>query len=356
MRRSSARRDARPPKWSSISLRCGGKGRTRFTLRATGTCASRRLRRDAAFDRGPCRVLDGKTRPRTPPARLRSTSRAQLPADSRGASIPAHQADKAALDINLIGAEDAGLEFRIGGFEGDGGALLTQPLQGRFLMLHEGDDDVTVLGGVAAADDDDVAVVNASFDHRVTLYLQGEVLAIGEQVGRAGDVVAVVLNGADRRAGGDAAHDGHGHRAAVDDGRGGRGEIAIGAAAFDDAGLEATSAFGRCRGWGLIFGEADDLDGSGAVGEAADETALDQRGDEAVDARFRFEVEGILHFVEGWRHALLLHARMDEEQKLFLFFSEHCASRRPLILALRVAATVVATVVWTKRERTLTVL
>ena len=119
-------------------------------------------------------------------------------------------------------------------------ALLSQPLQRRFLALDEGDDDVAVLGGIAAADDDGIAIVNAGLDHRVALDLEREVLAVGQDIGRHGDVVGVVLDGADRRAGGDAAHDRHRDGARVDDVRRRWGDVGFRRPrALDDARLEA---------------------------------------------------------------------------------------------------------------------
>ena len=85
-------------------------------------------------------------------------------------------------------------------------------------------------------------------------------------------------------------------------------------------------AAGRGARSPVVLGQADDLDGAGAVGQAADEAALDERRDQAVDAGLRLEVEGVLHLVEGGRHARFLHARVDEEQQLFLLFGQHRAS------------------------------
>ena len=51
------------------------------------------------------------------------------------------------------------------------------------------------------------------------------------------------------------------------------------------------------------FGQLDHLDGARPIGQAADEAALLERGDQAVDARFRTQVERVLHLVEGGRHA-----------------------------------------------------
>ena len=125
-----------------------------------------------------------------------------------------------------------------------------EPLQRRLFLIDERHHDVAVLGRIAAADDDDVAVQNAGLDHGIALHLQREVLPVGEQVGRAGDVVGVVLDGADGRAGGNAAHDRHRYGAGVDDGRRRRRQIA-GAAALDDARLES-GAPGRARIPGVL--------------------------------------------------------------------------------------------------------
>ncbi len=131
-------------------------------------------------------------------------------------SIAADETNEAALDVHLVGAENAGLELGVRSLERDGRALLAKALQGRLLLLDQGDDDVAVLGGVAAADDDRVAVVNAGLDHGVALHLQSEMLAVGQDVRRAGDVVGMVLDGRDGHTGGDAAHDRNGYGAAVD--------------------------------------------------------------------------------------------------------------------------------------------
>ena len=71
------------------------------------------------------------------------------------------------------------------------------------------------------------------------------------------------------------------------------------------------------------LGQLDDLDGAGAVGQAADEAALLQRRDQAVDAGLRAQVERVLHLVEGGRHAGLLQPLIDETQKLKLFARQH---------------------------------
>jgi len=66
--------------------------------------------------------------------------------------------------------------------------------------------------------------------------------------------------------------------------------------------------------------------------EPPQEPALLESGDQAVDARFRRQVERLLHFVEGWRDAGFLDAFVNEHQKFVLFAREHrrlASSGRP---------------------------
>ena len=69
--------------------------------------------------------------------------------------------------------------------------------------------------------------------------------------------------------------------------------------------------------------QLDDFDGAGAVGQAADEAALLQRRDEAVDSGFRAQVERVLHLVEGGRYAGFFQPFIDETQKFILFARKH---------------------------------
>src|SRR6185312_2631753 len=88
--------------------------------------------------------------------------------------------------------------------------------------------------------------------------------------------------------------------------------------AFDHARREtATAAAGR------KLGQLDHLDGACAIGQAADETAFLQRGDETVDAGLRAQIERILHLIEGGRNAGFLQPFVDETQKFILFAREH---------------------------------
>ena len=69
--------------------------------------------------------------------------------------------------------------------------------------------------------------------------------------------------------------------------------------------------------------QLDHLDGARPVGQAADEAALLQGRDQPVDARLGAQVEGVLHFVEGGRHAGLGQPLVDETQKLELLAGQH---------------------------------
>ena len=75
--------------------------------------------------------------------------------------------------------------------------------------------------------------------------------------------------------------------------------------------------------WATEFRQLDHLDGARPVRQAADEAALLERGDQAMDAGLRAQVERVLHLVEGGRHAGLLQPLVDEAQKLELLAGQH---------------------------------
>ena len=62
------------------------------------------------------------------------------------------------------------------------------------------------------------------------------------------------------------------------------------------------------------FGQPQDLDRPGAIGEAPDEAALLERHDETMNSGFRAQVQRFFHFIERRRHARVLQALMDESQ------------------------------------------
>ena len=67
----------------------------------------------------------------------------------------------------------------------------------------------------------------------------------------------------------------------------------------------------------------DHLDGAGAVGQAADETALFQGRNKPVNPRLGAQVQGVLHLVEGRRNPGLRQALVDEAQELELLAGQH---------------------------------
>jgi hypothetical protein len=142
-----------------------------------------------------------------------------------------------------------------------------------------------------------------------------------EHVRRHADGVAAGLQRLDRRARRDSAHHGDRDRAVAIVLGGRRTDRTFAKRAFDDARRETATAI-AASGAGELR-QLDDFDGAGAVGQATDEAALFQRGDEAVDTRLRAQVERVLHFIEGWRHASLLQPFIDETQKFILFARKH---------------------------------
>ena len=62
------------------------------------------------------------------------------------------------------------------------------------------------------------------------------------------------------------------------------------------------------------FGQPQDFNRSGAIGEPPNEAALLERHDETVNSGFRAQLQRFFHFVERRRHARFLQALMDEAQ------------------------------------------
>src|ERR1700737_5069 len=101
-----------------------------------------------------------------------------------------------------------------------------------------------------------------------------------EHVRRHADGGAAGLQRLDRRTGGDAAHHRYGDRTVA---------VIFGARAadlaeraFDDAGRKTAAAIAVAAAGKLR--QLDDLDGAGAIGQAANEAALFEGCDEAMDA------------------------------------------------------------------------
>ena len=91
--------------------------------------------------------------------------------------------------------------------------------------------------------------------------------------------------------------------------------------AIDDARLEPALAAAQ-RGVHRI-GQLDHFERARPVGQAADEAALLECGDQPVNARFAAQIERVLHFIEGGRDAALLHPLVDEHEEFMLLAREH---------------------------------
>jgi hypothetical protein len=126
-----------------------------------------------------------------------------------------------------------------------------------------------------------------------------------------------------------------------DGARNGGGEVAA-----DDVERGAAILAGARGGGGglrgLVFGQADDVEGARPVRQAADEAALLQPGDQAVDAGLRLEAQGLLHLIEGGRNAGFAQAFLDEFQQFPLLARQHGHPR----LALSVPADLSAHQEW----------
>ena len=132
-----------------------------------------------------------------------------------------------------------------------------------------------------------------------------------EHVRRHADGVAAGLQRLDRRAGGDAAHDRHGDRALAIVSPNRRGRRTLPSVPSMTLGVKPRRLLAPAD----QLRQLDHLDGAGAVGQAADEAALFQGRDQAVDAGFRAQIERVLHLVEGGRNAGFLQALADESQQ-----------------------------------------
>jgi hypothetical protein len=91
---------------------------------------------------------------------------------------------------------------------------------------------------------------------------------------------------------------------------------------ISNARAEAPAAGRRRRRRGCVR-QLDHLQRARPVGQAAQEAALFQRGDQAVDAGLGRQIQRLLHFVERGRNAGFLQPLMDEQQKLALLGRQH---------------------------------
>src|SRR5215475_8788373 len=149
-------------------------------------------------------------------------------------------------------------------------------------------------------------------------------LTTSDQIGGHADVLRMILDGADRYAAGNAAHE-RDSGAALRIGRRRYGQLRLPAAAALDHARAETSALRSSVRHRLR--KLDDLDGASAMRQATDEAALFERDDQSVHTRLGLQSERIFHFVEGGGNPGLLQAGVDEDEQLFLLFRKHGRSK-----------------------------
>src|SRR5689334_4375174 len=92
--------------------------------------------------------------------------------------------------------------------------------------------------------------------------------------------------------------------------------------AFDDVGAESR-ALGGGKAGAMRIRQFHDLERPGAVGHAAQEAALFEGQDQAMDARLGLQVEGVFHFLERGGDSVFLEAFIDEKEQFKLFARQH---------------------------------
>jgi hypothetical protein len=117
----------------------------------------------------------------------------------------AKDAEDFALDADVGGRGIDGGHFGIGGLQADHAALAVEALEGGVGAVDEGDYDLAFAGGAGALDQDVVAGDDVLVSHGVAAYLEGEDLAIADDV-RQGDAFRG-FDGFDGLAGCDAAQE-----------------------------------------------------------------------------------------------------------------------------------------------------
>src|SRR4051812_44131587 len=99
----------------------------------------------------------------------------------RATSVPPDQASEASLDLDPARVVALRLILAVGGVEADHAAFAPEGLEGRFLIVDQGDHDLPVAGRVDLADQGEVSVENAFVDHRITRNLERIMFARTEQ-------------------------------------------------------------------------------------------------------------------------------------------------------------------------------
>src|SRR5262252_10648025 len=330
----------RPAAPRSSSTARSGDARERWRCAATAN-ASRSPPRGlwATIARGDALLRQKATRRRRPapchpsPATPRRAKRIWRPAIEvvaplasmeqarRGRLIASEQPDQLALDAHAIGRQDSDFVGGIGWLERNRGAAAAEALERRLFFVDQRHHDIASIGPIGLLEERDIAVEYAGLDHAVAAHLEGEMLPGRKHVGGHVDDVAFGLDRLDRRAGSDAAHDRHRYGAPAFILRCGPhpAKIALDHARCESARTTCADAVrNRLR-------QFDHLDGAGTIGQPANEAALLERRDQAMDPGFRTQIERVLHLVEGGRHAGLLEALVDEAQQFELFSGQHLA-------------------------------
>ena len=241
------------------------------------------------------------------------------------------------MDLHAVCAVKAGLVNRIGGFQRDGIAAPAQALQGGFAFVHQRDHNIARVGRIGFTDDHGVAVQDAGIDHGIAGDFEGVMFAAAQKGGGHGHVGDAILQGLDGCARRNPSDKGHHHavavrRAAPPDGGnlagiGGqavfRPHIRTGPSETMRQALSLGARGGRAHAFGRVIGQADDFQRPGALFQSPDIPAFFQCRDQPVNARFRFEVQCVLHLVERRRHAGFAYPFMDEHQQLVLLLGQH---------------------------------
>src|SRR5216684_8540022 len=327
--RTAASRPDRPAQDCALSCsRAGGNGASRG--RAPAEALSENLRSPPANAGGPANADASISRecraiPDAPPSEAltaKVSGATGYHAAARVKSVLPVKPDQLALNLDPVRRQDADFIGSVGRLQRDRGAAAAEPLQRRFLFVDQRHHDIAGLGGLVALDQRHVAVENPGIHHGIAAHLQGVVLSGTEHVRWHADGVTSGLQRLNRCAGGDAAHDRHGHRTvAIVLGTDAGAAADPAERALDDAGRKTAAAVAATTGRKL--GQLDDLDGAGAIGKAANEAALFKGCDEAMDPGLRAQIQRILHLVEGGRNAGFLQAFADESQEFVLFARKH---------------------------------
>lgn len=94
----------------------------------------------------------------------------------------AQDAEDFALNADVGGRRVDGSHLGIGGLEADHGALTIETLEGGVGTVDEGDDDLSLAGGVGALDEDVVSGDDVLVAHGVATDFKGEDFAVANDV------------------------------------------------------------------------------------------------------------------------------------------------------------------------------